>query len=227
MQTAQVPFNPRLREVYPDLTRLLERIKNGKSQLRLKKDQKIFSQGQSADAVYFIQSGKVKITSVSGDGREAIFAVLGPFAFFGEACLVGQPVWVSSAITVEPATIVRIDKRVMMRALREDAELCYRFTTGLMIRIIRLEEDVRVQFFYEDSKKLARALLRLAQLDQHSSPAEITLPRWSHEALGKMVNASRSHVTRLMNQLRRTGMIDYDRFLTVKTKRLSGALPRD
>jgi CRP-like cAMP-binding protein len=227
MQEPKEVVELRLQEVYPDFTTLLERVKPGKTLLRLSKGHRIFSQGEPADAIYFVQSGKVKITAVSGDGKEAVFAVLGPSAFFGEACLVGQSHWLSSATTLEASAIFRIEKRVMMKILHHHPEFWDRFTVGLLVRIIRLEEDVRAQFFYNRDKKLARVLLKLAQLSQHREPADVTLPRWSHETLAKMVNASRSHITRLMNNFRRRGLIDYNRGLIVRTKRLSNVLLRE
>jgi CRP-like cAMP-binding protein len=224
MQERKQALDPRLQETYPDFTKLLERVKTGKTLLRLRKGHRIFSQGEPADAIYFVQSGKVKITAVSADGKEAVFAVLGGCAFFGETCLVGQSHWLSSATTVEASVIFRIEKRVMMRILHDHPEFWARFIAGLLVRIIRLEEDVRAQFFYDRDKKLARVLLKLAQLSQHDGPADVALQRWSHETLAKMVNSSRSHITRLMNKFRRSGLIDYNRALIVRTKRLSNAL---
>jgi len=226
MQESKQAINLRLQETYPDFRKLLEKVR-GKTLLRLRKGRRVFSQGEPADAVYFIQSGKVKITAVSAEGKEAVFAVLGPHAFFGETCLVGQSHWLSSATTVEASAIFRVEKRVMMRLLHDHSEFCATFSTGLLARIIRHEEDVRAQFFYDRDKKLARVLLKLAHLSQHDESADVTLPRWPHEILAKMVNASRSHITRLMNKFRRSGLIHYNRALTVKTKRLSKAFLSD
>jgi CRP-like cAMP-binding protein len=206
---------------------MLDSIKAGKTLLTLQKGKAFFVQGQAADAVYFLKSGKVKISAVAPDGREAVFAVLGPPAFFGESCLGGQTRWVSSAIAVEPSTAFRIETGVLKETFQNHPDWCAKFTSGLFVRIIRLEEDVRAQFFYTNSKKLARVLLRLAQLQQHNGPADVRLPRWSHESLGKMVNASRAHITRLLNRFRKNGLIDYNRFLTVKTKRLLNELTKD
>jgi CRP/FNR family transcriptional regulator, cyclic AMP receptor protein len=223
---AKKALNSRFQEIYPDLTKIFESIATGKT-LTVQKGQAFFSQGEPADAVYFLKSGKVTIASVAPDGREAVFAVLGPPAFFGETCLAGETQWVSSAIAVETSTAVRVEKRVVEEILHKHPELCAEFSTGLLVRIIRLEEDVRAQFFYDNSKKLARILLRLAQLDQHPSQADVKLAHWSHESLGKMVNASRAHITRLMNRFRKTGLIDYDRSLIVKTKRLFDVLSKN
>ncbi len=227
MQERKQAINVRFQETYPDFGKLLEKVTVGKTLLRLRKGHRIFSQGDPADAVYFIQSGKVKITAVSAEGKEAVFAVLGPSEFFGETCLVGQSHWLSSATTVEASAVFRIQKRIMMRLLHDHSDFCATFSTGLLHRIIRHEEDVRAQFFYDRDKKLARILLRLAHLSQHDGPADVTLPRWPHETLAKMVNASRSHVTRLMNRFRRRGLIRYNHSLTVKTKRLSKTFLHD
>jgi len=205
----------------------LEKVRQGKSFLTLEKRHRIFSQGEPADAIYFIQSGKVKITAVSADGKEAVFAVLGPNAFFGETCLVDQSHWLSSATTVEASTIFRIEKGVMTRILGDHSEFRRRFTAGLLVRVMRLEEDVRAQFFYDRDKKLARVLVKLAQLSRHNTATDVALERWSHETLAKMVHSSRSHITRVMNKFKRKGLIDYNRSLIVRTKRLSNALLRD
>jgi CRP/FNR family cyclic AMP-dependent transcriptional regulator len=224
MQEPKTPLNPRLWETYPDFTKMLDTVTVGKTLIALQKGGPFFSQGEPADAIYFLKSGKVKIAAVAPDGREAVFAVLSAPAFFGETCLSGETHWLSSAIAVQAATAVRIEKRVMTEVLHNRIDWCAKFNAGLLVRIIRLEEDVRAQFFYDNTKKLARVLLRLAHLNQHLGPAEVKLPRWSHESLGKMVNASRAHITRLMNRFRKIGLIDYNRSLTVRTTRLFNVL---
>ena len=226
MQERKQAAGARSQEVYPEFTKLLQGIKVGKTLLKLQKGHRIFSQGETADAIYFIQSGKVKITAVSAEGKEAVFAVLGPSAFFGEACLVGQSSWHSSATAVEPSTIFRIEKRAMIRTLHDQPDFSRKFVAGLLVRILQLEEDVRAQFFYDRDKKLARVLLRLAHLSQHGS-ADVVLPRWTHETLAKMVGTSRSRITKVMNKFRKTGLIDYNSLLTVRTKRLSDTLLPD
>ena len=116
----------------------------------------------------------------------------------------------------------------MIRILHDQSEFSERFVAALLVRILRLEEDIRAQFFYDRDKKLARILLKLAHLSQHTGSEDVTLPRWTHETLAKMVGTSRSRITRVMNKFRKTGLIDYDGgFLTVRTKRLSNALSRD
>jgi CRP-like cAMP-binding protein len=227
MQELKRTASARSQETYPEFTNLLQRATVAKTLLKLQKGKRIFSQGEKADAVYFIQSGKVKITAVSAEGKEAVFAVLGASAFFGEACLTGQSHWLSSATTVEPSTIFRIEKRVMIRALLDQSEFSRKFIAGLLVRILRLEEDVRAQFFYDRDKKLARVLLKIASLSQDGGTAEVILPRWTHETLAKMVNTSRSRVTRVMNRFRKTGLIDYNKLLIVRPKRLSKALLHD
>jgi len=224
MQATAPKISNRLTEIYPDLPNLLPELRLIGTLMKFPKRQKVFSQGEPSDAIYFIQSGKVKISSVSLDGKEAVLAVLGFPAFFGEACLAGQARWLSSAVAMEPLTVLRIERPVMLENLRDRSQVCRMMAASLLIRILRLEEDVRAHFFYDHTQRLVRVLLRLAQLHQHNGSPDVEMPRWPHETLAKMVNASRSHITRIMNKLRKSGTIEYDRTLIVKTKRLAPML---
>jgi CRP/FNR family transcriptional regulator, cyclic AMP receptor protein len=197
-------------DVDPYVRSLLENIDEGRTVLRLGKDETIFSQGEAAEAIYFIQSGRVKLSVVSGAGKEAVLAMFGPRGFLGEGCLVGQSARVSTATTVEPSTLFRIERQAMRRALHAQPELSEKFTAALLGRNIDLEEDLCDQLFNHGEKRLARALLKLARFGQADAMPEATMPRISHETLAEMVGTTRARVTHFMNKFRTLGLIDYD-----------------
>ena len=156
------------RVVDPYVANLLEKISEGKRVLNPKKGEKIFSQGERADAIFFLQSGKVKITVLSQAGKEAVIAVLGPRSFLGEGALVGQPLRISTATALAPSSIFRIERHSMLRALHEQVELSEKFIAALLVRNIDLEEDLCDQLFNHSEKRLARVLLKLARLREHA-----------------------------------------------------------
>ena len=188
---------------------LFERITEGKTVMQFTKDEKIFAQGDTAEAIYFIQNGKVKITVVSTAGQEAVLTVLGPRGFFGEGCLVGQTIRVSSAIAIQSSTLYRIERRSMLRALHAEPGLSEKFTASLLARNIELEEDLCDQLFNHSEKRLARVLLKLARFGLHDVVPAAKMPRISHETLAEMVGTTRSRVTHFMNKFRKLGLIDY------------------
>ena len=193
----------------PYLADLFEAIIEGKTVLHLSKDEKVFAQGDTAEALYFIQTGKVKITVVSAVGNEAVLTVLGPRGFFGEGCLVGQTVRVSSAIAIQTSTLYRIERRSMLRSLHGQTGLSEKFTACLLKRNIELEEDLCDQLFNHSEKRLARVLLKLARFGLHDILPAAKMPRISHETLAEMVGTTRSRVTHFMNKFRKLGLIDY------------------
>ena len=153
----------------PYVANLLENIVEGKELLTLRKGETIFTQGSPADAIYFIQTGKVKVTVVSVQGREAVLAMLGSRDFLGEGCLVGQSLRISSATTLEAATLFRIEKLSMLRALHAQADLSEKFVASLLARNIDLEEDLCDQLFNHSEKRLARVLLKMARFGQRAA----------------------------------------------------------
>jgi len=209
------------------VTTLLGKISEGKHEMRFGKGKKIFSQGDAADAIYFVQSGRVKITVVSSAGKEAVLAMLGPHDFFGEGALVGQSLRMSTATTLEPATLYKVQKRVMLRALHDQAELSEKFMACLLARNIDLEEDLCDQLFNHSEKRLARVLLKLARLREHNAVPDATIPTLSHETLAEMVGTTRSRVTHFMNKFRKMGLIDYNGHLTVRTELLTDVVLHD
>ena len=202
-------IKPNVTEIDPHVASLLESIVIGKHVLHLEKHSSAFSQGDQADAIYFIQSGKVKLTVVSPQGKEAVLAMLGPRDFFGEGCLVGQAFRVSTALAMEASTVFRVEKQSMLLGLHGQPNLSEKFTAALLARNINLEEDLCDQLFNQSEKRLARVLLKLSRLGQHPDMPNAKMPRLSHETLAEMVGTTRSRVTFFMNKFRKLGLIEY------------------
>ena len=206
---------------------LLEKIKAGKRELSLPSGAKIFSQGDPADAIYFVQSGRVKVSVVSAAGKEAVLAMPGPHDFFGEGALINQSLRVSTAKALKPSTVFRVEKRAMLRALREQTELSEKFMGLLLSRNIDLEEDLADQLFNHSEKRLARVLLKLSRLRGHDRAPDTSIPILSHETLAEMVGTTRSRITHFMNKFRKMGLIDYNGELKVRTEMLTDLVLHD
>jgi CRP/FNR family cyclic AMP-dependent transcriptional regulator len=213
--------------VDPYVATLLEKIILGKQKLSFDKGEKIFSQGDRADSIYFIQTGRIKITVVSAAGKEAVLAMLGPHDFLGEGALVNQSLRISTAKALEPSTVFRVEKQSMIRSLHEQPELSEKFTASLLTRNIDLEEDLCDQLFNHSEKRLARVLLKLARLRTHDVAADASVPVLSHETLAEMVGTTRSRITHFMNKFRTMGLIDYNGELTVRTELLTDLVLHD
>ena len=211
----------------PYVNNLLEKISEGKRLLNAQKGEKIFSQGDQADAIFFVQTGKVKITVVSSTGKEAVIGVIGARSFLGEGALVGQPLRISTATVLATSCLFRIDKLAMLRALHEQVELSEKFIAALLVRNIDLEEDLCDQLFNHSEKRLARVLLKLARLRDHDVAPDARLPLLSHETLAAMVGTTRSRITHFMNKFRAMGLIDYNGELTVRTEMLTDVVLHD
>jgi CRP/FNR family transcriptional regulator, cyclic AMP receptor protein len=211
----------------PYVATLLGRVSEGKHVMSVPKGKKIFSQGDRADAIYFIQSGRVKITVVSSAGKEAVLAMLGPHDFFGEGVLVGQSLRMSTATTLEATTVFQVEKRAMLRAFHDQPELSEKFMASLLARNIDLEEDLCDQLFNHSEKRLARVLLKLARLREHGIVPDATVPTLSHETLAEMVGTTRSRITHFMNKFRKMGLIDYNGGLSVRTELLTDLVLHD
>ena len=217
----------RASSIDPYLENLLKGIDDGKTILRFQKDGTVFSQGDAADAIYFIQTGKVKITVVSSAGKEAVLAMLGPRSSIGEGCLVGQSLRIGTATAIQPTTLFRIERRIMLRALQAQRELSEKFTASLLSRNIDLEEDLCDQLFNHSEKWLARVLLKLARFGQAETIPEAKMSRVSHETLAEMVGTTRSRVTHFMNKFRTLGLIDYNGEITVRSELLTDVVLHD
>jgi CRP/FNR family cyclic AMP-dependent transcriptional regulator len=211
----------------PYVAKLLGRITVGKQELTFRKNEKIFRQGEPADSIYFIQTGRIKITVVSAAGKEAVLAMPGPHEFFGEGSLVKQTLRVSTAETLEPTTVFRIEKREMIRSLHDQREFSEKFMASLLTRNIDLEEDLCDQLFNHSEKRLARVLLKLARLREHDVALDASVPVLSHETLAEMVGTTRSRITHFMNKFRTMGLIEYNGELTIRTELLTDLVLHD
>jgi len=180
----------------------------------------IFSQGDAAETVFYIQTGKVKLTVVSKQGKEAVIAILEGGAFFGESCLAGQAVRTATETAVEESDIVRVDKEVMIRVLYEEPAFAERFMTYLLGHTIRIEEDLVDHLFNSSEKRLARALLMFAHFGKEGKP-ETAIAKISQETLAEMIGTTRSRVSFFMNKFRKLGYIDYNGRLRVYSSLLN------
>ena len=187
----------------------LTKVGDAKTTREYRGKQTVFSQGDAADAVYFIQSGKVKLTVVSTRGKEAVVAILEQGNFFGEGCLAGQPLRMATANAMQSTSIVRVDKVTMVRLLHREPDFAELFIAYLLSRNVRIEEDLVDQLFNSSEKRLARLLLLLAHFGKDSKP-EPVVPRVSQETLAAMVGTTRSRVSYFMNRFRKRGFIHYD-----------------
>jgi CRP/FNR family cyclic AMP-dependent transcriptional regulator len=169
----------------------------------------IFAQGDSADAVFYIKEGKVKLTVVSKIGKEATIGILNEGDFFGEGCLRGQPIRMCSATAMTDCSVMRIDKKSMMEVLHQEHAFSDMFVAYLLTRNIRYEEDLVDQLFNSSEKRLARILLLLAHFGKEGKP-ETVIPKISQEMLAEMIGTTRSRVSFFMNRFRQLGFIDYD-----------------
>jgi len=193
-------FDPRL---------LLTKLATGKTSREYQADESVFSQVDAADAVFYIQSGKVKLTVVSKRGKEAVVAILPEASFFGEGCLAGQPLRMATASTVERSTIIRVEKRIMVGMLHKEPEFAERFLAYLLSRNIRMESDLVDHLFNSSEKRLARLLLLMANFGQESKPIPL-IAKMSQETLAEMIGTTRSRVSFFMNRFRDLGFIDYN-----------------
>ena len=198
---------------------LLATVGAGKTARDYRKSETIFAQGDRAEVVFFVERGKVKLTVLSRQGKQAVIAILGPGNFFGEGCLAGQPLRMSTATALTDSAIVLIPKQAMIRALHEDAGFSETFTTYLLSRNIRFEEDLVDQLFNSSEKRLARILLLLANFGKEGRP-EPVVPKVSQETLAEMVGTTRSRVSFFMNKFRKLGFIEYNGGLEVHSSLL-------
>lgn len=205
----KTPGNAPERTAAFDPKLFLTKLTAGRTSQEYPDKQVIFSQGEAADAVFYIQSGKVKLTVVSKRGKEAVVAILPESSFFGEGCLAGQPVRMSTASTVLRSTIMRVDKSVMLNLLHREPEFAERFLAYLLSRNIRMEADLVDHLFNSSEKRLARLLLLLANFGQESKPIPV-IAKMSQETLAEMVGTTRSRVSFFMNRFRDLGFIDYN-----------------
>jgi CRP/FNR family transcriptional regulator, cyclic AMP receptor protein len=188
---------------------ILNGVFRGKTIVEYGMNRNIFRQGQSADSLFYIRRGKVKLTVTSQEGKEAIVAILGSGEFFGEGCLAGQLTRMATAIAMTECTLDKIEKPLMARMLHEQHDVSELFVMHLLSRNIRYEADLVDQLFNSSEKRLARILLLLAHFGKESR-AERVVPRVNQDTLAQMVGTTRSRVSHFMNKFRKLGFIDYD-----------------
>ncbi|MGD1036275.1 MAG: Crp/Fnr family transcriptional regulator [Roseiarcus sp.] len=205
---------------------LLVAVGDGVTRIDRSKGATVFAQGDEADALFYIETGKVKITAVSALGREAVVAILSAGDFFGEGCMAGQPLRISSARALVPSSILRLDKSAVIRALHTRPAFSELFIGYLLARNIRIESDLIDQLFNSSEKRLARLLLLLANFGKEGQPQPITTPI-SQETLADMIGTTRARVNFFMNRFRRLGFIDYNGSVEVHSSLLSVVLLDD
>ena len=191
-----------------DVHAFLATIGEGRKAILFPKKQTIFAQGDPGDAVYYLQTGKVRLTVVSKTGKEATIGILGDESFFGEGTLAGRPLRMSTATAMTECAVLRIEKRAMMDTLQREHALSDLFVAYLLTRNIQYEEDLVDQLFNSSEKRLARVLLMLAHFGKEGIP-ESVIPKISQETLAEMVGTTRSRVNFFMNRFRKLGLIDY------------------
>jgi CRP/FNR family cyclic AMP-dependent transcriptional regulator len=173
------------------------------------REEVVFSQGDRADSVMYIQNGGVKLSVLSKAGREAVVAMLGPGFFFGEGCLAGQAIRIGTATAITPSSVLVIKKTQMMKVLHEQHELSDRFIAHMLMRNVRIEQDLIDQLFNSSEKRLARALLLLARYGKQDAPQQV-VAKISQETLSEMIGTTRSRVNFFMNKFKKLGFIEYD-----------------
>lgn len=188
-----------------------------------RKKEMIFSQGDPAKDVLYIQKGGVRLSVINEAGKEAVVAVLGPGDFFGEGCMAGQPIRIGTATAISATTALVIEKKEMIRVLHSEHAFSDRFITYVLSRNIRIEEDLVDQLFNSSEKRLARTLLLLARYGKEDKPHGV-LPKVSQEVLAEMVGTIRSRVNFFMNKFKKLGFIKYNGGLQINTSLLSVVL---
>lgn len=194
------PFDPKL---------FLAKVGKGKAISEYRKNEAVFVQSDPADAIFYIQKGKVKLTVVSDNGKEAVIAILGIGDFLGEGCLAGRPLYLGTATAMTDCSILRLEKSSMMRLLHEEPAFSELFVSYLLSRNIRIEEDLVDQLFNSSEKRLARVLLLLANFGKEGKP-EPVIAKISQETLAEMIGTTRSRVSFFMNKFRKLGFIEYN-----------------
>jgi CRP/FNR family transcriptional regulator, cyclic AMP receptor protein len=207
----KLPFDPEA---------FLSKVNGGRSISEYRKDQIVYRQGDPADSVFFIQSGKVKKTVVSEQGKEAVVAVLGADDFFGERCLAGYELRLTTVSAMAKCVIARISKTDITRVIHEEPTFAELFISHLLARNSRIEEDLVDQLFNSSEKRLARVLLLLANFGKEGRPEPI-LARISQETLAEMIGTTRSRVSFFMNRFRQLGLIDYNGKIEVHSSLLN------
>ena len=215
MRRRKARFDPKI---------FLAKVGEGKTVSKYRNGQIVFSQGELADAVFYIQQGKVKLTVVSEQGKEAVVAILGPGHFFGEGCLNGHPLRIATTrAVVDECVITRLEKATIVATIHDEPEFSELFMSYLLTRNSRIEEDLIDQLFNSSEKRLARLLLLLANFGKEGRPEPI-VGKYSQETLAEMIGTTRSRVSFFMNKFRKLGFIEYNGKLEVHNSLLNVVL---
>jgi len=212
--------NPVNGKIAFDPKEFLATVSRGRTVSDYGKGDVVFLQSGPADAVFYVQKGKIKIVVASRQGKEAVVALLGPGEFFGEGCLIGQPLRLSTARAMVASEVTRVSKAEMIRVLHAEPAFGELFTAHLLTRNSRVEEDLVDQLFNSSEKRLARTLLLLANFGKDGGPQPITTPI-SQETLAEIIGTTRSRVSQFMNKFRKLGFIDYNGHLEIHSSLLS------
>jgi CRP/FNR family cyclic AMP-dependent transcriptional regulator len=212
--------SPMKRKAAFDPKAFLAKVGKGRTLVDYKKNQRIFLQGEPADAIFYIQTGKVKLSVVSKQGKEAVVGIFGADDFFGEGCLAGQAQRMASAAAMSECSIMRLEKQGVIRALNSESAFSALFLHYLLSRNIRIEEDLVDQLFNSSEKRLARVLLLMANFGKEGK-TEPVIPKISQETLAEIVGTTRSRVSFFMNRFRKLGFIEYNGRLEVHSSLLS------
>ena len=208
---AESTFDPKI---------FLATVGQGHTVSDLRKDEVVFRQSAAADAVFYVQQGKIKIVVASPQGKEAVVGVMNPGEFFGEGCLIGQPLRLATAKAMTESQVVRVSKAEMMRVIHDEPSFAELFMTHLLTRNSRVEEDLVDQLFNSSEKRLARTLLLRANFGQDGGPQPIPT-RISQETLAEIIGTTRSRVSLFMNKFRKLGFIEYNGHLEVHSSLMS------
>lgn len=206
-----------------DVKSFLAKVGDGRSIGKYRKNQIVYSQGDPADAVFYVQKGKIKITVVSEQGKEAVVAILGADDFFGEGSLAGQPRRIATVRAMVDTAIMRIEKAAITGLLQREQSFSEKFVAHLLARTIRVEEDLVDQLFNSSEKRLARLLLLLANFGKEGKP-EPVIAKISQETLAEMIGTTRARVNFFMNKFRKLGFIEYNGGIEVHSSLLNVVL---
>jgi len=208
------PFDPKT---------FLSKVGKGRASRSCKSGQVVFAQGDAADSLFYIQKGKIKLTVVSTQGKEAVVAILDTGAFFGEGCLAGQQIRMSTASAMSDCSLMQVEKASMVRSLLDQPVFADLFLRYVLSRNIRIEEDLVDQLFNSSEKRLARLLLLLANFGKEGKP-EPVIAQISQETLAEMIGTTRSRVSFFMNKFRKLGLIEYNGGMKVHSSLLNVVL---
>jgi len=206
-----------------DAHNFLANVGVGKTILKFQKNQTVFTQGDTAETIYYIQKGQIKLTVISEHAKEAVVAILGPGQFFGEGCMNGHPLYIATTTAMEDCMVTAITKQAMKAALHDQPALSEVFIAYLLTRNSRIEEDLIDQLFNSSERRLARTLLLLSNFGKEGTSMPIT-PNISQETLAGMIGTTRSRVSEFMNKFRKLGLISYNGHIEVNSALLDAVL---